>query len=176
MTLQELDAAIRRVQDFPKPGIRFYDITSVLTNPAAFGYCVDQLTEQVRASGTGAVAAIEARGFIFASVIAYRLNLPLILVRKKGKLPNACRSQSFDLEYGSDIICVQEVDLVPGRRIHIIDDLIATGGTLSAACKIFEGAGLVVSGISACIGLPFLGYPEVLAPRPVKTLINFDSE
>ena len=176
MTTQELDAAIRRVQDFPKPGIRFYDITSVLTNPAAFSHCIDQLTETVRASGTGAVAAIEARGFIFASAIAYRLNLPLILVRKPGKLPNACRSQAFNLEYGSDAICVQELDLVPGRRIHLVDDLIATGGTLAAACKIFEGAGLTVSGISACIGLPFLGYPAILAPRNVTTLINFASE
>lgn len=176
MTEQELDASIRRVQDFPKAGICFYDITSVLTNPTAFAYTVDRLTEIVRASGTGAVAAIEARGFIFASTIAYRLNLPLILVRKKGKLPNACRSQSFELEYGSDIICVQEVDLVPGRRVHLVDDLIATGGTLAAACKIFEGAGLTISGISAVIGLPFLGYPAVLAPRTVHTLINFDSE
>lgn len=176
MTTKELDAAIRRVPDFPKPGICFYDITSVVANPLAFAHCVDSLTETVRGSGTGAVAAIEARGFIFASAIAYRLNIPLVLVRKKGKLPNACRMQSFDLEYGSDVICVQELDLVPGRRVHLVDDLIATGGTLKAACQIFEGAGLSVSGISAVIGLPFLGYPQVLAPRPVSTLINFEGE
>lgn len=176
MTIQELNSAIRRVQDFPKPGICFYDITSILANPAAFSFCIDQLTQTIRASGTGAVAGIEARGFIFAAAVAYRLNLPLILVRKQGKLPNSCRSQSFDLEYGSDVICVQEVDLVAGRRIHLVDDLIATGGTLAAACKIFEGAGLAISGISAVIGLPFLGYPGILAPRSVNTMINFDSE
>jgi adenine phosphoribosyltransferase len=176
MTNKDLDAAIRRVPDFPKPGIRFYDITSVLANPRAFAYSVDCLTSIVRDSRSESVAAIEARGFVFASAIAYRLGLPLILVRKKGKLPNVCRSQSFDLEYGSDVICVQELDLVPGRRVHLLDDLIATGGTLKAACDLFEGAGLVISGISAVIGLPFLGYPQILAPRPVHTLIDFDSE
>jgi adenine phosphoribosyltransferase len=176
MTISDLDAAIRRVPDFPKPGIRFYDITSVLANPQAFAFAIDSLTSIIRESRSESVAAIEARGFIFASTVAYRLGLPLLLLRKKGKLPNVCRSQSFDLEYGSDTICVQEVDLVPGRRVHLVDDLIATGGTLKAACQLFEGAGLKVAGISALIGLPFLGYEQVLAPRPVHTLINFDSE
>ncbi len=176
MTQQEFDQAIRRVPDFPKPGIRFYDITSVLAKPEAFAYCLDLMTANIRMSNSDAVAAIEARGFIFASVVASRLALPLILVRKKGKLPNICRSQSFDLEYGSDTICVQELDLLAGRRVHLVDDLIATGGTLKAACTLFEAAAMPISGISAAIGLPFLGFPEILKGYKVHTVIDYSSE
>lgn len=176
MTQQDLDRAIRRVADFPKPGITFYDITSVLSAPDAFSYCVDELTRIVRDSQADALAAIEARGFIFASAVAKALRLPVILARKKGKLPNPCRCQGFSLEYGTDTICIQELDLATPRKVHIIDDLLATGGTARATAQLLESSEQTVCGISAVIGLPFLGYGKLLSPRPVNALIEYDSE
>lgn len=172
----QLDAAIRRVPGFPKPGITFYDITSVVAHPRAFRYCIQELSRLARESGAQSLAAIEARGFVFASAMAYELGLPLMLVRKKGKLPNICRSASYDLEYGSDTVCIQELDLKAGQKVFVVDDLIATGGTLGAAIRIMRDSGMVVSGIGAVIGLPFLGFQAALAPCPVHTLVDFHAE
>ncbi len=176
MNKMHLDKSIRRVPDFPKPGIRFYDITSVLNDPAAFSYCIDELCRIVKASGANTVTAVEARGFVFAAPVARELGLPLVLIRKKGKLPNPVISTDFALEYGTDTICIQKIDLTPVRSFFVIDDLIATGGTLKAACKLIQDAGSEVKGIGAVIGLPFLGFREVLAPLEVHTLIDFHVE
>jgi adenine phosphoribosyltransferase len=176
MTTYNLDAAIRKVPDFPKPGILFYDITGILTNPEAFRYCVDRLVACVKETGAQAIAAIEARGFLFAAPVAERCALPLILARKKGKLPGTVVSRSFALEYGEDSIEVQEVDLASPKPVLIIDDLIATGGTLSAAAAIFRENGFTVAGIAAVIGLPFLNFHNVLAGIPVHTLIDYQGE
>jgi adenine phosphoribosyltransferase len=176
MALYDLDSAIRKVPDFPKPGVLYYDITSILVTPAAFRYCVDELCAQARQSGAAAIAAIEARGFIFASPVAERCGLPLILVRKKGKLPGKTVSRSFSLEYGTDSIEIHTSDFQPPRRVLIIDALVATGGTLSAAAGIFRENGWDVAGISAVIGLPFLKYEELLAGIPIHTLINYQGE
>lgn len=112
-TNYDLDSVIRKVPDFPKQGVLYYDITGILAVPEAFRYCIDRLEALSRGRNIDAIAAIEARGFVFAAPLAERLSLPLILVRKPGKLPNKTYKKRFDLEYGSDMVCVQEVDIVP---------------------------------------------------------------
>jgi len=128
-----LDGSIRRVLNFPKPGITFYDITSVIADPRAFRHCIDGLKEHVISLGADTLAGVEARGFVFAAPLAVELGLPLLLLRKKGKLPGKVFSRKYSLEYGQDEICVHQADVVPGAKVLIIDDLIATGGTLKAA-------------------------------------------
>ncbi len=172
----DLDSAIRKVPDFPHKGILFYDITSILTDPTAFRFCVDRMLEIYDDADMDAVAAIEARGFLFAAPFARERNLPLILVRKKGKLPGETYSRSFKLEYGTDSIEIQREDLRRPRRILLVDDLIATGGTLRAAAEIIEDAGSTVAGIFSVIGLPFLKYSEILGRYRTVTLIDYAGE
>ncbi|MEM5947934.1 adenine phosphoribosyltransferase [Spirochaetia bacterium 38H-sp] len=172
----DLDAAIRKIPDFPKPGILFYDITSILANPEAFSYCINSMVETYKDTDINAIAAIESRGFIFAAPLAERLSLPLILVRKKGKLPGETLSKTFDLEYGQDTIEIHKADVGPGQTFLIVDDLVATGGTLRAAIDLLTEAGASVKEIFAPIGLPFLNYSEKLGDVPVRTLIEYDSE
>lgn len=172
----DLDGAIRKVPDFPKPGILFYDITSILTAPSAFKYCVDQAQVFCRDSEANTVAGVEARGFLFAAPVALSLQLPLILVRKKGKLPGATYRASFALEYGEDEIEVHKADVNPDQRILLVDDLIATGGTIKAAADLFTTAGAEVIGIFAVVGLPFLNYERELEEYKLRTLIQYHGE
>ena len=172
----DLDGAIRKIRDFPKPGILFYDITGILTRPEAFRYCIERMKTLYGGAGLTAVAAVEARGFLFAAPFANEMGLPLILVRKKGKLPGPTWQLRFQLEYGEDVIEVHRSDVLPGARILLVDDLIATGGTLKAACSLLETAGGSVEGIFAVIGLPFLNYAAVLAGYRITTLIDYHSE
>ncbi len=171
-----LDDAIRKVPDFPKKGILFYDITSILTNPDAFRYCVDAMVKLYKAEGIDAVAAIESRGFLFAAPFAQRLGLPLILARKKGKLPGRTVSKSYALEYGQAEIEMHAEDIPVGGRVLIVDDLVATGGTLRAAADLLAEAGARPVGVFCVIGLPFLHYDRVLEGLPVKTLIEYFGE
>jgi adenine phosphoribosyltransferase len=172
----DLDAAIRRVADFPKPGIVFYDITSILIQPAAFSYCLDRMKELFSAKRIDGVAAVEARGFLFAAPFARELGLPLTLVRNKGKLPGRTISKKFALEYGEDEVEIHVDDVKKGCRMLLVDDLIATGGTIRAAAELLEEAGASNVEIFAVVGLPFLKYREVLAGYDVTTLIDYDSE
>lgn len=172
----DLDEAIRKIPDFPKPGILFYDITGILTTPQAFDYCINQMVNLYRNSGPAGIAAVESRGFVFASPLAHILELPLILLRKKGKLPGETYSVRFSLEYGQEEIEVHKADIPSGRRVLLIDDLIATGGTLKAACNLLEQGGAQVAGIFAVVGLSFLNYREVLGGYQVHTLIEYGSE
>jgi len=172
----DLDGAIRKVPDFPKPGILFYDITSILTNPEAFSYCLNTMVEDYKDKGIDAVAAVEARGFIFGAPLAEKLGIPLILVRKKGKLPGETLTTSYDLEYGSAEIQIHKADVAPGSNVLIIDDLVATGGTLKAAAELIVEAGGKVEDIFCVVGLPFLPYKEVLKDFNMRTLIEYDSE
>jgi len=172
----DLDGAIRKVPDFPKPGILFYDITSILTNPSAFRYCVDKARCFCRELKANAVAGVEARGFLFAAPLALDLGLPLMLVRKKGKLPGATYRAGFALEYGEDEIEIHKADVNPDQRILLVDDLIATGGTIKAAADLFSGAGAEVAGIFAVIGLPFLNYERALEKYRLSTLIQYHGE
>ena len=171
-----LDDAIRKVPDFPKKGILFYDITSILMSPAAFGYCVDSMVKLYKGEQIDAVAAIESRGFLFAAPFAQRLSLPLILVRKKGKLPGRTVSKSYALEYGQAEIEMHAEDIPAGGRILIVDDLVATGGTLRAAADLLSESGALPCGVFCVIGLPFLHYDRVLEGLPVKTLIEYFGE
>jgi len=176
MALLNLDDYIRKVADFPKKGILFYDITSVLASPEAFRFCIDRMTEIFKGKSIDAVAAIEARGFLFASPFAYNAGIPVIPIRKKGKLPGVTLSKKYDLEYAQAEIEVHAADVPKGKRILLIDDLIATGGTLNAARSLLVEGGAIVPEIFGIVGLPFLNYQKILEPTPVTTLINYDSE
>ncbi len=171
-----LDDAIRKVPDFPKPGILFFDITSVLAKPAAFRYCVDAMVKLYKSADLDAIAAIESRGFLFAAPLADRLGIPLILVRKKGKLPGKTKSRSYSLEYGTAEIEMHEADIPKGGKVLLVDDLIATGGTLRAAADILIEGGAVPAGVFGVIGLPFLHYEETLRGLEVRTLIEYFGE
>ena len=171
-----LDDYIRKIPDFPKKGILFYDITSILVQPEAFQYCVECMVDIYKDKGIDAVAAIEARGFLFAAPFAARMGIPLLPIRKKGKLPGKTLSKSYDLEYGQAEIEVHKEDIPAGKRVLLLDDLIATGGTLDAARSLLQAGGAEVPGIFGVVGLPFLNYEEILAPTPIITLIDYHSE
>jgi adenine phosphoribosyltransferase len=171
-----LDSAIRKIPDFPKPGILFYDITGILVDPKAFSYCIDRMMELYAGEKLDAVAAVESRGFVFASPFAYRRGIPLILLRKKGKLPGKTYSVRFALEYGEDVLEMHTSDVKRGMRVLLVDDLVATGGTLNASAKLLEMGGASVSGIFGVVGLPFLNYDKVLEGRRVTTLIQYHAE
>jgi adenine phosphoribosyltransferase len=171
-----LDDYIRKVPDFPKKGILFYDITSILSAPKAFSYCVEAMVDLYSGKNIDAVAAIEARGFVFAAPFAVRMGIPLVLIRKKGKLPGITLSKKFDLEYAQAEIEIHREDVPVGKRVLLLDDLIATGGTLNAARSLLEAGGAVIPEIFGVVGLPFLNYGKVLAPTPVTTLIQYQGE
>lgn len=171
-----LDDVIRKVPDFPKPGILFYDITGILVNPPAFSYCINKMIDLYKKSNIDAIAAVESRGFIFAAPLAEALGVPLILVRKKGKLPGDTYEASYDLEYGSATVEVHKSDIISGQKILVIDDLIATGGTLNAAKNLIEQGGASVVEFFGIVGLPFLNYQSALGDTPVTTLIEYFSE
>ena len=172
----DLDKYIRKVPDFPKKGILFYDITSILAQPLAFHYCIESMVDIYKDQNIEAVAGIEARGFLFAAPYALRLGIPLIPIRKKGKLPGITLSKKYDLEYAQAEIEVHREDVPQGKRVLLVDDLIATGGTLNAARAIMEAGGAIVPAIFGIVGLPFLTNKDLLSPTPVTTLIDYHSE
>jgi len=172
----DLDKVIRKVPDFPKPGILFYDVTSIFTNPDAFRYVVNEMLNIYKDDRVDGVISIESRGFLMGACFAYEKKVPLVLARKKGKLPGKTISQSYLLEYGSATLEIHEADLIPGKNWLIIDDLIATGGTLEAVAGMIERVGASVAGIFSIIGLPFLNYNEKIGKYNPKTLINYHSE
>ncbi len=176
MNDKKLDDVIRKVPGFPKPGIVFYDITGILMNPHAFSYCIDRMIETYNFAAIDAVAAIEARGFLFAAPFAVKTGKPLVLVRKKGKLPGETLTKNFCLEYGMDEIQIHRSDVQKGWNVLIVDDLIATGGTIKAAAELIAEAGGLVRDIFAVIGLPFLNYAEYLGDYRVTTLIEYNEE
>jgi len=171
-----IERAIRKVPDFPKPGVLFYDITGILVNPKAFSYCIDCMDEVYAGAKIDGVAAIESRGFIFAAPYAIRRRVPLVLLRKKGKLPGETFRIGFTLEYGEDVMEVHRSDVHPGQRLLLVDDLIATGGTLEAAAKLLALGGAQVVGIFGVVGLPFLHYRKTLSGFDVQTLVEYQGE
>lgn len=174
--LEMLDGAIRRVPDFPKPGILFYDITGALVNPKAFKFIVDKMVELYKDAKIDAVCGVESRGFLFAAPLAEKLGLPIVLIRKKGKLPGETYSCKYALEYGTAEVEVHKSDVEKGKNYLVVDDLIATGGTLVAARNLIEQGGGKVSDFFGVIGLPELNYEKVLAPSKVTTLINYSGK
>ena len=171
-----LNDHIRKIHDFPVKGVLFYDITSILTTPAAFQYCIDRMAEIYKDMEISAIAAIEARGFLFAAPFALQMGIPLILLRKKGKLPGKTLSKKYSLEYAEAEIEIQPCDVPKGKKILLMDDLIATGGTLNASRELITECGGIVQEIFGIVGLPFLNYEEILKPTPVRTLIQYHSE
>ncbi len=171
-----LDSVIRKIPDFPKPGILFYDITGILVNPEAFRYCIDSMVKMYKGAKLDAIAAVESRGFVFAAPLAEKLGLPLVLIRKKGKLPGDTYSCKYALEYGFAEIEVHKADVQKGQNVLIVDDLIATGGTLQAAQNVIEQGGATVAGFFGIVGLPFLNYSKVLGDVPVRTLLEYHGE
>jgi len=149
----DLKKYIRSVQDYPKKGILFRDITTLIGNPQAFNYAIDKIIEISKKVDFDKVSAIESRGFIFASTVSYLTNKPLILLRKKGKLPAERHSVDFQLEYGDSTIEVHKDSINRGEKILVIDDLIATGGTAEAAAKLIEMSGGTVAGFIFIINL-----------------------
>lgn len=177
MTKDEiLDKAIRRVPDFPKPGILFFDVTSIFTNPPAFRHCLDRMTELYKGKKIDGIAAVESRGFLFGAPLAEKLGLPLVLIRKKGKLPGEVYRASYSLEYGEATIEAHKADIVSGHKYLVIDDLIATGGTLGASKNLLEQGGAVAAEFFGVIGIPELDYKKALAPVPVTTLIELSEK
>ena len=172
----DLDKAIRKVKDFPKPGILFYDVTSIFADPAAYRHVVDRMLETYRNEKIDGVIAIESRGFLLGSCFALERKLPLVLARKKGKLPGKTVTESYSLEYGTATLEIHCADLPAGKRWLIIDDLIATGGTLEAVAKMVERQGSTVAGIFGVIGLPFLNYNAKIGRYNPKTLIDYQGE
>jgi len=173
MTVDELRAAIREVPDFPKPGILFYDITTLLANPRALESAVDLLAERVSARGAKGIVAIESRGFIFGAPVAMKLGLPLQLVRKPGKLPYETVSMSYDLEYGTDTVTMHVDAIDKGVPYAIVDDLLATGGTAQATAQLVEKQGGTVATCCFVIELGFLDGVKKLGDRPVDSLIRY---
>jgi adenine phosphoribosyltransferase len=169
----DLKQHIRDVPDFPKPGILFRDITPLLANPKAFGYAIDCFAEHFGDKGVTAVVAAEARGFIFAAPLALRLDAAFVPVRKPGKLPRQTHSFTYDLEYGSDTLHIHADAVGAGDRVLLVDDLLATGGTIGACAKIAERTGASVAGCAFLIELDFLKGREKLAGYDICTLIHY---
>ena len=169
----DLREHLRDIPDFPKPGIVFKDITPLLAHPAAFRATIDRLATQFAGRSLDAVAAAEARGFIFAAPLALELGIGFIPIRKPGKLPHTTVSQEYALEYGTDRLEIHSDALEPGRRILLLDDVLATGGTMRACCDLVEHAGAEVVACAFVIELLFLQGRRKLAPFDVFSLIQF---
>ncbi len=169
----DLTRYIRDIPDFPKPGILFKDITPLLAEPRAFQESVDRLAEHYHGRGLDAVAAAEARGFLFAAPLALRLGLPLIPLRKPGKLPYRTYSLKYELEYGQAELHMHTDGVSNGNQVLLVDDLLATGGTMWAACQLVEKAGGRVAGCAFLVELKFLGGRDRLSPHEVFSLIQY---
>ena len=174
MTPDELKALIRAVPDFPKPGILFRDITTLIGHGAGFAASVAMLADQAAAAGAQAIAGMEARGFIFGAAVAARLAIPFVPVRKPGKLPVPVLAIDYALEYGTDTLEVDPDAIAEGQRVVIIDDLIATGGTALAAVQLLRRAGGVVQDALFVIDLPDLGGAEKLRARGIAVQAIMD--
>jgi adenine phosphoribosyltransferase len=169
----DLRAYIRDIPDFPKAGILFKDITPLLAEPAAFRHSIDCLKAHFQGQPIDAIAAAEARGFLFAAPLALELHKPLIPLRKPGKLPYRTYSLKYELEYGSAELHVHEDVIAPGSRVLLVDDLLATGGTMLAGAKLVEKAGGVVAGCAFLVELRFLNGRDKLRDYPIFSLIEY---
>ena len=168
----DLKQHIRGIPDFPIPGILFYDISTILKSSEAMQFAIDSLHTQIKDWRPDIIAGIESRGFLFATPLALRMELPMMMIRKAGKLPGEVVSYEYDLEYGTDTIQIQADAIKSGQRVVIVDDLLATGGTLEASVKLCEKVGGEVVGCSVVIELDFLNGRENLS-APCKSLVNY---
>lgn len=165
---------IRDVPDFPKPGVLFKDITPLLADAAAFGATIDHLAAHFEGHRVDRVLGVEARGFIIAAPVADRLGAGFVPVRKSGKLPWEVASQTYDLEYGTDLLQIHVDGVAPGQRVAIIDDVLATGGTAAATVALVELLGAEVAGLGFVIELAFLGGRERLTGHDFVSLLEYE--
>ncbi|HPI38602.1 MAG TPA: adenine phosphoribosyltransferase [Ignavibacteriaceae bacterium] len=172
----DLKETIRSIKDFPKPGIVFRDITTLLKNPEALKTATDVFLKFAEEKNITKIAGIESRGFIFGGLLAEKMNIGFIPIRKPGKLPAETEKETYSLEYGTDSIEIHKDAIAPGDVVLLHDDLLATGGTAKAACNLIEKLGGKVAQISFLIELSFLNGREKLANYDVRSIINYDSE
>lgn len=175
MATVDLRALIRDIPDFPRPGIVFKDITTLLLDPAGLNAAVDELAKSAAPLDADLVVAPEARGFILGAALARQIGAGFVPARRPGKLPHATVSAEYELEYGVNALEVHADALTGGARVLVHDDLLATGGTAGALCELVERLGAEVVGCSFLVELSFLNGRERLAPRPVSAIIDYDS-
>jgi|SRR5882724_5687472 len=171
---EPLKALVRTVPDFPKPGILFYDITTLLKDKAGFAQMIDALAAYYIDKDIDLILGIEARGFIFAPAMAYRLNAGFVPVRKPRKLPAETAKVTYDLEYGSDSLEIHIDAIQPGQRVVIVDDLLATGGTMQATVQLVRQLGGVIAGLAFAVELDFLKGRQKFAEYDVFSLLHYD--
>jgi len=173
---QDLRSYIRSIPDFPKPGIMFRDITPLLEDPAALREAVRRMAEPYGPSAVNVVVGAESRGFIFGTGVALALDAGFVPVRKKGKLPARTLEVTYELEYGTDTIQMHADAIGPEMRVLMVDDLLATGGTMAACCEMVEKAGGRIVGVEFLIELSFLNGRQCLGGYPIRSQIVYDSE
>jgi adenine phosphoribosyltransferase len=171
--MEALKSKIRHVRDFPKPGILFYDLTTLLRDPEGFRIAIDSLSNPYRDRGISLVVGIESRGFILGSAVADRIGAGFVPIRKVGKLPSATVRVSYDLEYGSDSLEMHRDAIEPGQRVLIVDDLLATGGTARAAVDLVKQLGGDVEGVAFLIELVELNGRSRLQGEPVFAVLQY---
>ena len=169
----DLASLIRNVPDFPKPGIQFKDITTLLLQPAAFREIIDGWKARYAEKDVDVILGVDARGFIFGGALAYAMGLPFVPARKKGKLPSECISEEFALEYGTDTVEIHTDALQPGSRVVVVDDLLATGGTVGAVVRLVRRVGAEVVEAAFVVELPLLKGRDKLTGIPVHSLVEF---
>lgn len=172
----DLKSHIRNVKDFPKPGIMFRDITTLLKNPDAFNFTLEKLLSFTRDKKINKVVGIESRGFIFGAVLAHKLNCGFIPVRKPGKLPSEKISISYSLEYGEDKLEIHKDAIQPGDNVLVHDDLLATGGTMNAVCQLIEKLGGRIMQVSFVVELSFLNGKSKLSNYDVRSIVDYSDE
>ena len=169
----DLRAKIREIPDFPKPGILFYDITTLLKDPDAFREVIDRMTDQVKDSAVDLVVGMESRGFIFSAPMAYQLHAGFVPVRKLGKLPAETIEVEYDLEYGTATLEIHKDAIQPGQRVLIVDDLLATGGTVQGTIELVQRLGGEIAGLSFMVELTGLHGREQLSDFQIHTLLTY---
>ena len=169
----DLKSHIRDIPDFPKEGIIFKDITTLLKDKDAFKKSVDLLAKKFRKESIAVVIGVEARGFIFGAALAYKLRAGFVPIRKKGKLPSKTKSVTYELEYGQDVLEMHEDAVAPGTRVLIVDDLLATGGTIQAVIELVKAAKATIAGVAFLVELRFLKGKSRLKDLPVYSVIKY---
>lgn len=172
----DLKQYITQVKDWPKPGVNFKDITTIMDNGTAYKYATDQIVEYAKEKQVDIVVGPEARGFIIGCPVAYAMNIGFAPVRKKGKLPREVISYEYELEYGTNVLTMHKDAIKPGQRVLITDDLLATGGTIEATIKLVESLGGIIAGIAFIIDLKYLNGMDKLKGYDVISLVAYEEE
>jgi len=175
-SITRLRELIRDIPDFPKPGVVFKDITPLLGHPGGLSLAVEYLAQPFRHQHIDLVCGAESRGFIFGTAVAQNLSAGFVPIRKPGRLPHDTHAESYDLEYGSETVEIHQDAIAPGDRVLMVDDVLATGGTMAACCRLVEKLGGEIVGVAVLIELTFLNGRSQLEGRPVHAILNYTSE